>query len=387
MKTQTFKLYISRILKTLDADRAITWNAKEQLNAVITHIARIIIETANKLCIQNNRKTLRCQEIQAAAIQVFNGQMVLRSEVMTKGTDAIARFTKVDGRIFADSRTSRAGLRISVSVTENLIRQVKNRIGSMSAVYLAGVLEYMVTEILKGSIDIAKYAKKVRVTVRHLYQGIFLDKELSDFFKTHNIVLVGGGVIADDVGNKYQKSTKLLFQKAPFESIVRFIASKFCPTPGKPLYSVIQFGAGTIIILQKLIEHHLISFLEDVKLVAEHAVRQTVYAKDIDLVRNLKVIDYNHVYIKNLMCGDYIPLSKPGYTRLARRAGIYKQKKDKVVTRISADFMEPLMWLTYYYMSSYLSKIVAIKDYNKVVTITPTMIRQTLELEGVNVAI
>ena len=79
----------------------------------------------------------------------------------------------------------------------------------------------------------------------------------------------------------YQKSTKLLIRKLPFQRLVREIAQDF----GK---MSIRFQSGAIIALQEALEAYLVGLLEDSNLCAIHAKRVTIMPKDIQLARRIR---------------------------------------------------------------------------------------------------
>lgn len=67
------------------------------------------------------------------------------------------------------------------------------RIGGGAPVFLAGVLEYLVTEILDLAAEVAKANKKVRIIPRHLMMAVQRDEELSPLLK--NVVFAESGVM------------------------------------------------------------------------------------------------------------------------------------------------------------------------------------------------
>ncbi|KAH7696822.1 Histone core [Aphelenchoides avenae] len=68
-----------------------------------------------------------------------------------------------------------------------------NRISVQSAVYLTGVLEYLVAEILELSGNAAQVAKRKRIIPRHIRVAVGNDQELNDLCK--GVVMPEGGVI------------------------------------------------------------------------------------------------------------------------------------------------------------------------------------------------
>ena len=80
---------------------------------------------------------------------------------------------------------------------------------------------------------------------------------------------------------RYQKSTDLLVQKAPFERLVREIA-------GDGWYSKFRFQSSAVMALQEASEAYLTQLFEDTLLCAIHAKRKTVMCKDMRLARRIR---------------------------------------------------------------------------------------------------
>ena len=79
---------------------------------------------------------------------------------------------------------------------------------------------------------------------------------------------------------KYQKDTKLLLRKLPFQRLVREIAQDF--------RSDLRFQSHAIAALQEASEAYLIGLFEDTNLCAIHAKRVTIMPKDIQLARRIR---------------------------------------------------------------------------------------------------
>jgi len=79
---------------------------------------------------------------------------------------------------------------------------------------------------------------------------------------------------------RYQRGTELLLRKAPFQRLVREIASA-----GK---SSLRFQSAAVLAIQEATEAYLISLLADTNLCAIHTRRVTVMPKDLHLARRLR---------------------------------------------------------------------------------------------------
>lgn len=85
---------------------------------------------------------------------------------------------------------------------------------------------------------------------------------------------------------QYQKTTNLLFRKAPFCRLVREIAmgfeSKECPN------GEWRFQGSAVLATQEGAEAYLVGLDEDTNLCAIHAKRVTIMPKDIQLARRIR---------------------------------------------------------------------------------------------------
>ena len=93
------------------------------------------------------------------------------------------------------------------------------------------------------------------------------------------------GMVALREIRRYQKSTKCLIKKTPFQKLIREISQEYrvCPDgPGTPSVQV-HFQSTAIAALQEAAENFIVGLFEDVNLLAVHAKRVTVMPRDIRL--------------------------------------------------------------------------------------------------------
>ena len=93
------------------------------------------------------------------------------------------------------TKSVRAGLQFPVGRMKRLLKKglYANRIGVGSAVYMAGVLEYLTAEILELAGNAARDNKKHRINPRHLQLAISNDEELGKLL--HGVTISQGGVL------------------------------------------------------------------------------------------------------------------------------------------------------------------------------------------------
>ena len=88
------------------------------------------------------------------------------------------------------------------------------------------------------------------------------------------------GTVAMREIKRYQKSTRTLMQRLPFQRLVRHLA--------KGYNSELRFQASSLAALQEATEAYVVGLFEDVNLCAIHAGRVTVMSKDMHLARRIR---------------------------------------------------------------------------------------------------
>lgn len=85
------------------------------------------------------------------------------------------------GKEMPESRSRRAGLQFPVGLIHFMLREgnYAEDVSNGSPVYLAAVLEYLVTEIVELAGNVARDNQETRITPRHLQLAIRNDEELN----------------------------------------------------------------------------------------------------------------------------------------------------------------------------------------------------------------
>ena len=85
---------------------------------------------------------------------------------------------------------------------------------------------------------------------------------------------------------KYQKSTQLLLQKAPFKRLVKSVVAEVSKYKYKKMEW--RWQTNALLALQEAAEAYLISLLEDSNSCAIHAKRVTIMPKDMKLAHRIR---------------------------------------------------------------------------------------------------
>ena len=94
---------------------------------------------------------------------------------------------------------------------------------------------------------------------------------------------------------RYQKSTKCLIKRSPFQKLIQEISQEYCiypQGPGTPSMEV-RFQSTAIAALQEAAENFIVGLFEDVNLLAVHAKRDMVMQRDIRLALRIRGDHYH----------------------------------------------------------------------------------------------
>lgn len=114
----------------------------------------------------------------------------------------------------ARTRAAKSGLFFPVGRIHRLLKAEvprKVRVGATSSVYVAAIMEYIISEVLELAAKDAFSKKKQRITPRHLQLAIRKDAELSMFFKS---TISQGGVVPHDQRNVTNPADRALRARA-----------------------------------------------------------------------------------------------------------------------------------------------------------------------------
>ncbi len=420
-KTQKEISWISYIKKLVDPETKTKLDyyygkdMLQQMNAIVNIIARSIAEQAGSLTRDNNKKTITSREIQTAIRLLLPGE--LAKHAVSAGTRAVTRYTSAWKK---GTRTERARLIFPIPRAERAIRTYGtsveiSRVGAGAPVYLAGVLQYIATDIVMSAGRYATDDSKRTITTPHLYRAIRGDEELDELAIKLNIELMGGGVIpfisrklmpteeekkkhaaqrrkakkerGEQGGEekqahkflpgtvalrnirKYQKSTDLVLQKAPFIRLVRDIS--------KGYKTDVRFNKNTLLAIQHYVEQKVIRMYSVANEMAIFAGRTTVDYKDIQFAVRMKdeaimELEGNR---RQILRASIHGISRGGFERLSQRGGVKRK------TLETYDEMKGYMK---FIMHKVIKGAITMMEHQRKKTVSVNHVRAALEVQGVS---
>lgn len=321
---RNFETYIVRVLKQIRPDGSITANARQQLSSALTHITSSLCEHARNLVKTKEKHILCTTDVEDAMRLIFPEEIM--KHCISQGNQAVDLYTqnmadKTNDRM---TRSKRAGINFPPYVTELIMRDfgyTSIKVKKDVHVYTAAVLEYIASDILDLSGNLANDNKRKRINIRDMFTAVFDDIDLSAIFLKLGITFIGCGVLPhihesllpdssrpqkmlaakkfDTTGERVRKfrpgilaikeikkyqsvSNKVMSAPTTFDRIVRDLL------PTQPDGVKVKVASNVPVLIQHFVENYLVDVLASANKLAIHAGRKTVYKEDIDLVSRLR---------------------------------------------------------------------------------------------------
>jgi len=171
-RVQSYATYIHKTLKQHHATLGIGKTAMSTMNSFTYDMFDRIATEASHICHRNKKKTLSVRAMKTATQLVLGGE--LAKHAISEGIRAITKYTSSrslnegpkrskKGRVKGEkviSGSTRAGVIFPVGRTLRMLKTHNDRVSANAAVYLACVLQYMVTEVLSVAVSIVQKKKK-----------------------------------------------------------------------------------------------------------------------------------------------------------------------------------------------------------------------------------
>jgi histone H2A len=317
-KFRYYENYITKVLKKISEKSEITLNARQQLNNFIINLSKKISSTAIDLTEISKKKTISGKEVRNAVRIImpndlsneclsFADESITHFENETKSepSGAVERLaSRPEGAVEnagldskSSSRQSKAGIIFPPSISEKFLRRWGNSnimVTSQAPIYLASVIEYIVTEILEDSNLTTVSENRVRITVRDMDLAVKRHSTLRELFVKNNFEFLGGGVVPFIHPNiKYDKNGErtnishtissyqntgdcLMFAKHPFEQVIRGVVNS--------IKSDAKISSDVLTLIQYYIEQWLVDVLRNANYIALYSNRLKVVPTDIEMV-------------------------------------------------------------------------------------------------------
>lgn len=366
--TRSFSLYIHRIVKTMNENMQITKKTVCVLNTLLIEIQKKISKYITSLLLSSSRKTIGVKEIETSVRILFPSE--LSKELVSHGENVLSNFLNwerenIDGPV---SRNTKAGLIVSVSLTEQYMRkfdQSHSNIGKHSPIFLSAILEKINKNIIKKAIDICRDDKKTTINVRHVYLSISNNRDWRNLVTDLNINIPGSGIVPfihpslDTNGEEkknanssknlpgivavekikiIQKDGRLLIQKSPFARMVRDITKQWCKIP--------RFTPEFMSNFQSLVENDIVKIVESANKLVIYCNRETLTPSDITMSMHMK----NHSITKHNRYTDVkTDIPGAGIRKIIHRGGVKRLSNGSIacVKNVFFRHVSNLMYVLY----------------------------------------
>lgn len=294
-KKHYFEHHIRKILKEVCSDRDITQQAKSQLNDLAIITCKLISNKITHILRSSNKKTITENEIESAIKLIFTGQLCQKS--VEEGKKSLQNYltSSKDEDLKGQSRHVKAHILIPPSILEKFLRVNDTHISYHAPIFLAGVIEYFLSQLLElaNNVSINKNKKGVRITVYDLESGVRSDRELDTFFTKNNIYFYNSGIVPfihphlkTKSGSNDKKSIKIISKLQEEQDYVfpkSFIENKF-KNYISLIYPEIRFQKDCFTYFQDYLEKWLVEFLQQANNLTLYSKKTRVSENDIELV-------------------------------------------------------------------------------------------------------
>lgn len=180
-----YKLYIKDTLKSVSPNARITASGLATADELTHYLIAQLLERTNRVRKTTGAVTVSSRQIQSAVRLLLRGD--LAANTISEAAKHLAKIST--NKSSEKSVTKRAGLIFPPSRMRHEIKALsaskgcKCRVSLGAAVYLAGAVEYIVSEILAGGAIEAENAKAKTVNSHYIHASIAKDAELDCLFK------------------------------------------------------------------------------------------------------------------------------------------------------------------------------------------------------------
>jgi histone H3/H4 len=164
------------------------------MNELTITTCKIITDKVSFIIASTSRKTMSESDLETAIKLVFVGQLCQKS--VEEGYKSLKNYSIscMEDDSKGKSRNEKADILLPPSIFVNFLKSSGMNISSNAPIFLAGVIEYFISQILDLSNNVS-LNKNIRITVDDIENGIRLDKELTNYFVSNNIFLYGSSII------------------------------------------------------------------------------------------------------------------------------------------------------------------------------------------------
>lgn len=403
----SFKIYLQRVCANNSSDMSLSLEALDSLDAIMSHLAWAITQ---RVCtIVDDGRTISLRDVRSV-VQLLFPQELSKLAIQTC-TAAVTKCHVADAR----GLQLLSGLNFPISLATRYLRQFGRsslRVSKLASVTLAAALQYIASEIIDLSLNIARDQTKKRIKNRHVMLAIHKDQELHSLLVDDLKVFLPSTGVPDAIHpflvqkrpkkrrqaqaaqaeapeggeepaakkrrfhpgtvslrniRKLQRSTLLQLRRAPF---VRYCRKK---AVGKRL------SGAFITALQSYTEARTVELFQSANAIAIHAQRQMVLDKDLNLAAQLQPqLGFDHAFKPEESASELPFILKAGIRRLSQRAGV------KFLSRNALH--RALEYLTGF-VSRHMSEVTSLVIRDRKCTISGQHLRRALSLHGVCLAI
>jgi histone H3/H4 len=289
-KTRYFEHHIRKILKEIAPERDLTQHAKVQLNELAMITCKLIKQKILAVLHSSRKRTMSSIEVEASIRLLFTGQ--LSQKLLDEGKKCVQQYidNSKTKELKGQSRHSKAEILIPPSILERLLRTDQFQMGFSAPIFLAGVIEYFLAQILQLSVLVSK---NIRITIYDIEHGIKSDREFSSYMLSQQIYLFEAGIVPfihPDIkqrsGPNDKKSIKIMtrLQESQGHIFPKRFFDNLCKHFITLIYPDIRFQKGCFVYLQDYIEKWIVDILQYTNILTIYSKKSRVTANDVEII-------------------------------------------------------------------------------------------------------
>lgn len=189
-----FKIYIDKLLKKVFPANGVTGSSLVCLDNVIKIVIEKIMKGVNQISLHTKKKTINYQDIQYAVNLFLPDEMAKKADAYALASLETYNKSKLEKEGKNVSKSALANLTFPVTRIQTYMMNISyaSRKSEKASIYMTGICEFMIFEIITIAHFIAEENKKIRITPRHITLAIHQNTDMKDFYK--NSVFSGGVV-------------------------------------------------------------------------------------------------------------------------------------------------------------------------------------------------
>jgi histone H3/H4 len=274
-----YESYITLLAKTSTVCDGLTSDCKSQLNGLACVLTNELVRVSSNMASGAGRKTITLNDTISAVKFLLTGKLL--TGALDRGNKATVSFSD-KSRKDIRSKNKRASIIFPVSLVEKFYReQCSMLISSLVPVYTAGVVEYLMDEVIEAGCGASS---RKRLRVQEVSQGVAANPELRSLISSVGVEFVDLSASGEEPPDYLSiRSNKLRLAKLKVKPNKSCVTDRAFNDILKMVDPTMKYNADTKELLQTILEDSIINLMYRANLIAQYSGRVRVSPNDVDL--------------------------------------------------------------------------------------------------------